>query len=86
MSPSRPASSDPTAFGGPILAQQGRADQNYPNETQQHSLEGWRRLARAGDATIKTYDDVDHLFLRAGSSTTAGAPLDDLISWIWDRR
>jgi len=27
-------------------------------------------------------DDVTHRFLDAGTSTTADAPLDDLISWI----
>jgi acetyl esterase/lipase len=74
------------ALDPPILAQQGRADQNYPNETLERSLNGWRRIARAGDATVNTYDDVDHIFRHADSSATADAPLNDLIGWIRGRQ
>lgn len=70
------------ALKAPLFVQQGRADQRYPGSTLQRSLAGWRRIARTDVATVRVYDRVDHLFLRADSSVTAEAPLDDLISWI----
>lgn len=73
------------AMDPPLLAQQGRADQNYPGETLQRNLDAWRRIARAEEATVEAYEGVDHLFLRAGSTTTADAPLRDLLAWIRER-
>jgi dienelactone hydrolase len=73
------------ALAPPLLAQQGRADQNYPAETLQQNVDAWRRIERADDATVEVYDDVDHLFREAGTSTTADAPLDALITWIQER-
>jgi hypothetical protein len=70
------------ALDPPLFVQQGRADQRYPGETLQHSLDGWRHLTRTDDARIETYSDVDHLFLEADTSATADEPLNDLISWI----
>ncbi len=73
------------ALDAPILAQQGRADQRYPGETLERSLDGWRRIARTDDATVNAYNGVDHFFLEDGTTTTADAPLDDLIKWIRNR-
>ncbi|PSQ78780.1 MAG: hypothetical protein BRD35_00420 [Bacteroidetes bacterium QH_7_62_13] len=73
------------ALDAPILAQQGRADPNYPGGTLKRSLDGWRRIARTDNATVEVYDGVDHLFLEDGTTTTADAPLDDLITWIQNR-
>lgn len=73
------------ALESPVLAQQGRADQNYPGETLQQTVEAWRRIERADEATVEVYDNVDHLFRAAGTSTTADAPLDDLVTWIQEQ-
>jgi alpha-beta hydrolase superfamily lysophospholipase len=70
------------ALTPPLFAQQGRADPNYPGETLQRSLDGWRRIARTDSARLATYEDVDHFFLTEGTDETADAPLDDLIGWI----
>lgn len=70
------------AMEPPVLSQQGRADQNYPAGTLQRNIDAWRRIERADDATVEVYSDVDHLFRVAGTSTTADAPLDDLVTWI----
>jgi dienelactone hydrolase len=73
------------ALEPPLLAQQGRADRNYPAETLQRNIDAWRRVAQADAATVEVYDDVDHLFRKAETSTTADVPLDDLITWIHER-
>jgi hypothetical protein len=73
------------ALDPPIFAQQGRADGRYPGETLARSLAAWRRVAGTDDASVTTYDGVDHYFLEDGTTTTADAPLDDLIAWIQDR-
>ena len=73
------------ALDAPLFVQQGRADTRYPGETLERTLNGWRRIADTDDATIKTYDDVDHYFLKDGLSQTADPPLNDLIDWIKKR-
>ena len=73
------------ALDPPLLAQQGRADQNYPGETLQRNLNAWGRIAQNGEAMVKTYEEVDRFFLGDGMTTTADAPLDDLIDWIRER-
>ena len=82
---SQKADSVAAALGPPILAQQGRADQNYPGNSLQQNLDAWHRIAQNGDATVKTYEGVDHFFLEEGTTTTADAPLDALVSWIRNR-
>jgi pimeloyl-ACP methyl ester carboxylesterase len=73
------------ALNAPILAQQGRADRRYPIETLQRTLTGWRHVAQADDATLRTYEDVDHNFLLEETDSTAAAPIEDLIDWIRNR-
>jgi len=82
---SQKADSVAAALEPPLLAQQGRADQNYPAETLQRNVDAWGDIARAGDATVDVYDELGHLFRAAEGSTTADAPLDDLITWIHER-
>ena len=73
------------ALEPPLYVQQGRSDDTFPGATLQRTLNGWRRIAQTDDATVTTYDDVDHFFLEAGTNETADAPLDDLIRWIHER-
>jgi alpha-beta hydrolase superfamily lysophospholipase len=82
---SQKADSVAAALEPPLFVQQGRADQNYPDSTLERNLTAWRRIARSGHATVETYEGVDHRFLNTGTTTTAAAPLNDLISWILDR-
>jgi hypothetical protein len=70
------------ALEPPLFVQQGRADPNYPGETLQRSLNGWRRVARTDRANVTLYDGVNHFFLDEGTTETADAPLNDLITWI----
>jgi hypothetical protein len=74
-----------TALESPLYVQHGRADATFPGTTLQRSLNGWRRIAQTDDATVTTYDGVDHFFQEAETNETADAPLDDLIRWIHER-
>jgi len=66
------------ALEPPLFVQQGRADQKYPGETLQRTIDAWRRIAAADNTTLRTYDGVGHRFRSPG-------PIDDLIAWIQDR-
>jgi acetyl esterase/lipase len=82
---SQMADSVAAVLSPPLFVQQGRADANYPDETLSHNINAWRHIANRDNTTLRTYDGVTHRFLDAGTSTTADAPLDDLISWIRNR-
>jgi hypothetical protein len=82
---SQQADSVAAALAPPLFVQQGRADAHYPGETLSRTIAAWRRIADRDNTTLRTYNGVDHYFLDAGTSTTAGAPLDDLITWIRNR-